>query len=95
MAPAVLTMAACRAKLSEFARRVGWVGHCLRQLDHVAAQRVRRTHQWLAFNNRIWPGFGTNHYKNILWTNAFISREETHNVYLVRLHNSIAMFFSF
>jgi hypothetical protein len=52
----LFTVAAYRAKLSELARRVGWVGHCLRQLDHVAAQRVRRTHQWLVFNNRLWPG---------------------------------------
>ena len=57
MAPVFLfSFAAYRAKLSQLARKVGWVGHCLRQLDHVAAQRVRRTHQWVTFNNRIWPG---------------------------------------
>ena len=56
MAPFAFTISAYRAKLSQLVRKVGWFGNCLRQLDHVAAQRVRRTQQWITFNNRIWPG---------------------------------------
>lgn len=44
-----------KVRLLELGRKLSWVCHCLRQLDHVAAQRVRRTQQWVAFNNRIWP----------------------------------------
>lgn len=57
MSPKLILVASLlRARLVHLGRKVGWVGHCLRQLDHVAVQRVRRTHQWVAFNNRIWPG---------------------------------------